>query len=91
MTSDTYTNSYVVNFPEGDQSLERIRFTHREDINDKLYTIIEGDTLTSLAFRFYGDSKLWYIIADINENINNPLELDWGINIIIPDIQKYNI
>jgi YD repeat-containing protein len=30
------------------------------------YTVMPGDTLASLALRFYGDSSFWYLIADAN-------------------------
>lgn len=30
------------------------------------YTIKAGDTLESIAFQIYGDSSLWYLIADAN-------------------------
>lgn len=30
------------------------------------YTVGNGDTLKGIAYRVYGDSKLWYLIADAN-------------------------
>lgn len=38
------------------------------------YTIKEGDTLMSIAAAVYGDSKLWYLIADANGLRQGPTE-----------------
>lgn len=87
---DLYTNSFVINYKEGGRSLHRDKLIHIEDINDRPYTIKEGDTLTALAYRFYGNSLLWYIIADINDDvIDNPLKLTPGTDIIIPNHNNY--
>ena len=90
--SHTYSENYIINYPEGDQSLERINIVHKEDINDKLYTVKDEDTLTSIAYRYYGNPKLWFVIADVNDDIIlNPLELTTGTDLIIPNLEKYNI
>lgn len=88
--TNTYSDSYIINYPEGDQSLERVRILHREDIEDRVHTIIDEDTLTSISTRFYGSPNHWYIIADVN-NIENPLELIVGQTLIIPNIERYNV
>lgn len=38
----------------------------------RIYTVLEGDTWTLLAHRFFGDVKLWWIICLAN-GIQNPL------------------
>jgi LysM repeat protein len=30
------------------------------------YTVVSGDTLRGIAYKAYGDAKLWYLIADAN-------------------------
>ena len=48
------------------------------------YTIKQNEPLDLVAWKFYKDESLWYLIADVNE-IDNPLEpIEQGIRIIIP-------
>lgn len=37
------------------------------------YMVKRGDTWTLLAYKFYGDVKLWWMLCVVN-NIQNPLE-----------------
>jgi hypothetical protein len=51
-----YKSSFIANIPLSD---------------DDIYVATEtGDRLDTLAFQFYGDSSLWWIIASAN-NIHN--------------------
>lgn len=84
-----YFDSYVVNFIEGDSALFRERFRIEKDINDSEYIVKQGDTLNTIAFGFYRDSKLWYVIADVND-IQNPFELTIGMSLRIPPITRIN-
>lgn len=90
MAKNLYSAGYVVNYPEGDISLERVKIIHIEDIDDKAYTIREGDTLSYISFKFYGNPLYWYLIADVNE-IDNPFDLEIGLNLIIPNINRYDV
>ena len=47
--------------------------------------ITNGDSLWLIAAGEYGDPAKWRVIADVN-NINNPLALEPGMEIIIPKI-----
>jgi 5'-nucleotidase len=49
----------------------------------RTYTIQDGDTLYSLAKRFYGDGQQWQRIADANPDIS-PEKLPVGKQIAIP-------
>ena len=45
------------------------------DMNDSLYqeyVVVEGDTWTNLAFKFFGQVEAWWIIC-ISNNIMNPI------------------
>lgn len=90
MKADLYTNAYIINYPEGDKSLQRRRIIHKQDIEDKSHIIKDGDTLSSLAYRYYRDPLKWFLIADIN-NLDNPFLLEVGISIIIPNLNKYDL
>jgi nucleoid-associated protein YgaU len=49
------------------------------------YTIQKGDTLYSLAKRYYGDGKLWTKIADANKDkIRDAQSVPIGTVLVIP-------
>jgi nucleoid-associated protein YgaU len=49
------------------------------------YTMQRGDTLYSLAKRFYGDGKLWTRIADANKNtVRDVTDIPVGTVLTIP-------
>ncbi len=50
--------------------------------NGYLVRVQEGDTLSYLAYSYYGDARLWWLIADAN-NLN-PFNLVEGLEIFIP-------
>lgn len=52
------------------------------------YTVRPGDTLASIADRFYGDFKQWRYIAALNE-IQNPGILRVGDRLYIPPMSSY--
>ena len=79
-----YDNHKIYKFNEGDKNLVRSRFLYKPSINDRVHEVIEGDRLDTIAYKFLGDSKLWYIIADTNDIIN-PFELEIGQVLIIPE------
>ena len=85
--NNLYSNGFNITLTQGRQLLKRNKEIYKPSaLNDRSHKLVDGDTLWALAFKFYGDSKLWWIIADVN-NIINPLELDTlvGTEIIIPD------
>ena len=78
-----YTEGFILEYEEDEISLERLPELLRPDIDDTVHIIIDGDTLQSIAFLYYNNPSLWYIIADIN-NIDNPFFLQTGDKLIIP-------
>jgi nucleoid-associated protein YgaU len=83
---DTYKKAKIFSFSEGDFNLVRTPYHHIPSSEDKVYQVIEGDRLDTLAFKFYNNSRLWYILADTN-NIINPFELEIGQSLIIPHLR----
>ena len=79
---------FTVNYKEGDRSSQRERINFLVSADDKLHTIIDDDNLTQLAYRYYGDPILWYIIADAND-IENPFELTTGGTLQIPSPAQF--
>jgi hypothetical protein len=51
---------------------------------DVIYITNETDYLDSLAYKFYKDSSLWWIIALANNLGNGRLSIESGLQIRIP-------
>ncbi|WLQ12086.1 LysM peptidoglycan-binding domain-containing protein [Hahella aquimaris] len=49
------------------------------------YVVSEGDTLQSVALSVWGDSSLWYILADVN-GLNGSEKLVAGFNLKVPNV-----
>lgn len=50
-----------------------------------IYAVVQdGDRMDSLAFQFYGDSTLWWIIATANNIHDAPFVIDEGTIIRVP-------
>ena len=82
-----YANGFSIDLTQGRKLLKRNKIKYTPSaINDRSHRLVEGDTLWSLADRFYQNSKLYHIIADVN-NIENPLDITAlvGTELIIPD------
>ncbi|HRT96273.1 MAG TPA: hypothetical protein P5532_17760 [Planctomycetota bacterium] len=54
--------------------------------DDRFHTVVEGDRLDLLAYRYLGDARLWWVIADYND-IFWPLDLGLGRLLRIPSAQ----
>lgn len=79
-----YNNAYALKYNDGDYSLEAKPPVVPESSNDIQHTVKDGETLQNIAFRYYGDSGKWYIIAEANKILNPFKELEMGILIRIP-------
>lgn len=79
-----YNNAYALKYNDGDYSLEAKPPIVPESPNDIQHTVKEGETLQNIAFRYYGDSGKWYIIAEANKILNPFKELEMGNLIRIP-------
>ena len=86
--SDLYASGYILSYIEGDSSLERNKIEYKGDVSDSLHVFVEGETLTMLSYRYYGEPIFWYLIADTN-NIENPLFIKPGTQLVIPNKEKY--
>ena len=79
-----YKNAYALNYGDGDYSLEAPIPLVPSSSNDIQHTVKDGETLQNIAFRYYGDSGKWYIIAEANGILNPFKELESGTLIRIP-------
>ena len=48
------------------------------------YTVADGDRMDVLAYRFYGDADMWWLIARANPEAFYPGNLSYGTVIRIP-------
>ena len=57
----------------------------REHDTDMFHTVTDADCkrIDLIAWRYYRDVSLWWVIAEIN-GINNPLEIPTGTTLRIP-------
>ena len=67
--------------------------------NDVFIYTMRGDRLDNLAYQFYGDSTLWWIISIVNPNLPNDslyptlgfqLRIPSNINQVLADFEKLN-
>lgn len=56
----------------------------------KIYTILQGESLSAIAHRVYGNPKLWRPIALAN-NVLNPQRLQPGERLVIPNLPYRHI
>lgn len=79
-------NCVTVEFDNGDIIVERPALDlHNSGQKFRgQHTVLEGETLASIAYQYYGDSGYWIMIADIN-SIYEPLnDLKAGMLLLIP-------
>jgi nucleoid-associated protein YgaU len=55
-----------------------------EHPQDTEYTVVGGDRIDNMAYRFYGDPTLWFIIAVANGMELLPVDMNVGDIIRIP-------
>lgn len=65
-------------------SRQRIDATPRPD--DVFHTVVEGDRIDLIAYRYLGRAELWWVICDYND-IEFPLELEVGAVLRIPSAE----
>lgn len=85
MEYDPYMGSTVIDLGDGDIQVERAAAQPTLlNAYRAIHTVLEGETIQSIAFQYYGDSGYWMNICDVN-SIYNPLtELKPGMELFIP-------
>jgi hypothetical protein len=48
-----------------------------------IHTLVEGDTLASVAYKEYGDPGMWRRLAEFN-GIDDPMQLRYGTSLLVP-------
>lgn len=78
-----YTRSVIIKFNDAEFVRDRIEDT-TVGVNQKFHTVMPGETLQSIAVKYYGDSGKWFRIADANGIYNAFAEVESGMQLIIP-------
>ncbi len=89
-TNNPYSIGKLNTFEDGQATLTRKAIQYTPNYLDKYFMVGNGDNLSQIAFLAYGDSKLWWLIADAN-NIFNPFDLEVGLELVIPPIETLNL
>lgn len=88
-TRSPYDDSVIIVEREtGEKILEAFDYNYMVTGNEPVHTVMEGETLQSIAFFYYKDSGFWSRICDVN-NIIDPLseeEFYSGLQLIIPNL-----
>lgn len=79
-----YNQGFALRYSDGDYSLEAYPRDIPFSINDIQHTVIEGETLQNIAYKYYRDSGKWYIISDANGIFNPLTEVVPGLILRIP-------
>ena len=58
--------------------------------DDRFHTVVEGDRVDVLAFRYLGQAQLWWILCDYNE-LAFPLEIEPGMVLRIPSFEHVHM
>lgn len=89
-TNNPYSIGVIFSYDEGDFSLEREPINPPKSIGDQYHPVVDGDTLSTLAYKYYQDSKYWWVIADVNV-LDWTFELEVGTILMIPDIYQIKL
>lgn len=82
-TYSPYHTAKVLEFEAG----ERLIFANTEkpiSVNPITHTVLPGETLQSISYKYYGDSGYWAQILLANDLLNPLAELEAGKQLIIP-------
>lgn len=70
---------------EGRRFKKTIQYPIIDKKEDDIYIVgIQGDRLDNFAYKYYGDSRLWWIIARANNLGKGGLSVPIGVQIRIP-------
>jgi nucleoid-associated protein YgaU len=88
MAKGLYDRGFLVHYHEGDEAIYRNFQTYRASVDDIYHTIAEGETLHSIARKHYGSSSYWYLLADVNDNVDDIFSLVVNTTILIPSLLR---
>lgn len=54
-----------------------------------IHTFQKSDRIDLLAYKYYGDSQLWWAIMDANPRYMTPWDIPVGANLTIPPLNSF--
>lgn len=92
MKNNLYNKGLIIEFDDKEQNMFRNKLNQNNARNNDIHTVIEDERLEQISYKYYGNSKLWWVIADFNDiddSLINPFEdLVPGTKLLIPDIDQ---
>lgn len=88
--NNPYAHGVIIVLEPADLVLQADPLVYKKSINDRYYTVEQGDTLGLIAYYAYADSREWRRIADAN-NIMDPFNIQPGTSLLIPDLQTSRV
>lgn len=88
-----YAKGVIIKYKDDTLALFRGKLIYVESPQDKYHIISDNERLDTIAYLYYQNSKLWWVLADTNK-IFDPLLLTVGQTILIPNIpslKAYNL
>lgn len=64
---------------------EKIKFDPSKAV---FYTVVEGDSIDGIAFKFYSSERLHWVILDANPQYKTELDIKVGDTLIIPSFNE---
>lgn len=83
-----YNRGTEIDFSDNEPLLKPSNWVSIPAPDDNYHQVTDYDTLDTLAFEFYGNSKYFWILAIAN-NMINPFGLIAGTSIRIPNINTF--
>lgn len=84
--NNPYSTGYLAKV--GDNTLlyrSKLNYQIGQSQGEKHHRVKEDEQLWTIASDRLGDSKYWWVLADVN-NILNPFELTPGLELVIPPL-----
>lgn len=77
-------DSYILEYNDSESSLERSDISESLNSSGVVHTVLEGETLQNISFKYYGTSGRWGDIASLN-NLIDPFDIEKGDTLLIPE------
>lgn len=72
--------------PDGETRQEmRAPFPRSRQITFTYYRVLSGDRVDTIAYRFFGNGQLWWMIADANPEVLDWTDLQPGLILRVPN------
>ena len=66
----------------------KIREMRKFNEEGQIHEFTEGDTLDGIAFNYYGDSQLWWVLLEANSKYRSEIEIRYGDEIFVPSFEE---